>query len=233
MPLAAASTALVAGKLKVGSSAVDKAYLGATQVWPPAASGPSGGSNPTSHNGTINGGVGDMYSSGPTAFYISDVSNAALIGDFSASGFDSAMGLLFRSVALPRGTTLTSATVSITAHQLVGTILGTTIRAVNAANVTAPPTSQTQHAALTLTTASVAWTPSTWVGGTRYTTPDLSAVLNEVLQRSDWVSGNNLMVVIGDSVAGWPGAARYITVRGYSFAANNSNAPTLAASGTY
>src|SRR5262249_28731317 len=48
-------------------------------------------------------------------------------------------------------------------------------------------------------TASVAWTPNAWTSGqagTGQRTPDLSAVIQEIVNRSGWASGNAIALVI-------------------------------------
>ncbi|MHC5067017.1 MAG: LamG-like jellyroll fold domain-containing protein, partial [Planctomycetota bacterium] len=52
-----------------------------------------------------------------------------------------------------------------------------------------------------LTTASVNWAPSPWLSagdaGAAQQTPDLSAVVQELVDRGDWASGNDVVFIIG------------------------------------
>ena len=50
-----------------------------------------------------------------------------------------------------------------------------------------------------LTTASMGWTPGAWAvgeAGTNQRTPDLAAIIQEVISRPAWVSGNALALII-------------------------------------
>ncbi len=59
------------------------------------------------------------------------------------------------------------------------------------------------------TTAYVEWTVGTWVSGTLYTSPDLSAVLQEITDRPGWLSGNRLGLLIVNASASLPGSNEY------------------------
>lgn len=48
------------------------------------------------------------------------------------------------------------------------------------------------------TTAEVTWTLSAWVGGTTYDTPDIKTVIQEIVNRGGWVSGNYMALFIDD-----------------------------------
>jgi hypothetical protein len=64
----------------------------------------------------------------------------------------------------------------------------------------AAPTSESQCNALTLTTASVAWSAvPPWAANTWYGSPDIKAIIQEIVDREGWASGNALIVVIKDS----------------------------------
>lgn len=64
------------------------------------------------------------------------------------------------------------------------------------------PTDLSSHAGKARTTAYAYWNSSqTWVADTEYDTPDFREAVQEVVNRSGWVSGNDLMVLI-DNCAG-------------------------------
>jgi type IV pilus assembly protein PilY1 len=46
------------------------------------------------------------------------------------------------------------------------------------------------------TTATVNWTPDTWTSGLPYRTPDISSVVQEIVNRGDWANGNALALLI-------------------------------------
>ena len=47
-----------------------------------------------------------------------------------------------------------------------------------------------------LTTASTAWTPGSWSSGSDYNSPDISAVVQEIVNQGAWASGNSLAIII-------------------------------------
>lgn len=195
---------------------------------------PGGGSTPVTVAATLVGGQGDQYSAGSPSHFTTDLTANPLAGDFGASLYDLEMGLLFRSLAIPPGTAFTSATVTIRSHQVQGTMPNLVIEAVAADTVASPPANRAAALALPRTVANVPWTPpGTWsTSGTAIVTPDLSALFNEVVQRPGWVSGNNLLIIVRAATAGYGGSQSNVVARSWFYATNNTNAPTLAGSGT-
>lgn len=66
-----------------------------------------------------------------------------------------------------------------------------------------------------LTTNSVQWTPTDWVGRASYRSPDLSPILNEIFARGGWSQGSSMTFVLsatganGRGVMSWDGGAGY------------------------
>ncbi|MFC2116135.1 T9SS type A sorting domain-containing protein [Bacteroidota bacterium] len=123
-------------------------------------------------------------------------------------GFDhspAAVGLIFLDVQIPAGATITNAYVQFTVDALSeGSTDGAVTMEVygaKEANVTGPftedPFAVTSHPP---TTAKVTWSPgpSVAVGdaGVNEQTPDLSAVITEIIGVAGWASGNGLMIVV-------------------------------------
>lgn len=55
----------------------------------------------------------------------------------------------------------------------------------------------------TRTTASVTWTPGAWAAGNQYDTPSLVSIVQEIVNRGGWSSGNALALIIQcNTVAG-------------------------------
>jgi len=61
------------------------------------------------------------------------------------------------------------------------------------------PTTLAALDALTMTSATVAWTPGDWIDGYVYLTPDLKTSLQEVVNRGGWASGQALILLIEDN----------------------------------
>ncbi len=71
------------------------------------------------------------------------------------------------------------------------------------------------------TGASVTWNPGSWTDGQTYTTPDLAPVIQEVVNRSGWSSGNNMVIFVSASTSSKRAA------RTFDFNGNDSQAPEL------
>lgn len=105
-------------------------------------------------------------------------------------------GMRFRNVTIPKGATITKAYVTFRASSSQSASASVNLFAQAADNATAFTTASNNISSRTRTTASVAWTsiPS-WTLNTNYNTPDLSALVQEVVDRSGWASGNSLAII--------------------------------------
>jgi hypothetical protein len=63
----------------------------------------------------------------------------------------------------------------------------------------AAPTDLSELAALTMTTATVAWSPGPWTDGEVYLTPDLKDPLQEIFDQEGWASGNAVVLILEDN----------------------------------
>lgn len=106
--------------------------------------------------------------------------------------------LLFESVNIPRGSTITAATITMTSDSnLAGTTVTLKIHCNDADNATAP-TNEAEHDGKARTMAFASWSPGGWTSDTEYTTPDIASAVQEVISRNGWNRGNNLLVLIDD-----------------------------------
>lgn len=106
----------------------------------------------------------------------------------------------FQNVPIPQGATITASVLSLTAVQMPNppaTDHHMKIKG-NAVDDAAAPTSEAGINGLARTTAAVDWDPSAWVVNTRYTTSDISSVIQEIVDRAGWASGNDLQIIIED-----------------------------------
>jgi hypothetical protein len=106
--------------------------------------------------------------------------------------------IYFPSVTIPQGATITAATVTLRMSATQGT--GTTVSRFRceAADNPSPPTTAGQFDGRTRTTAYVDWTMPVGSAGNNYTSPDLSAVVQEVVNRGGWASGNMMGFLCDD-----------------------------------
>lgn len=70
-----------------------------------------------------------------------------------------------------------------------------------------------QYNGLSQTSAAVAWTPTVWTNAASYTTPDLKTVLQEIVDRPGWVSGNHILLFYKVPVDAWAtaNAIKFVT----------------------
>ncbi len=121
-------------------------------------------------------------------------------GDRDSGRFDRKSYMLFKNIEITQGTVIESANLHLRALSINGVPL-TIIRADAADNPIAPITGATDWELRSYTSAGVTWNPTviTWVIDTIQTSPDLTAVIQEVINRPGWVSGNNIGIVWFDN----------------------------------
>jgi len=131
-------------------------------------------------------------------------------------------GVRFTGVNIPQGATITNAYIQFEADRTESGTTSLTINGENADN--APTFGNTDYdiSSRPLTTASVAWSPGSWTlnqAGVNEQTPDISSIIQEVVDSSGWTSGNSLALIIsgsasrrGESYDGDPPAAPLLHV---------------------
>lgn len=109
------------------------------------------------------------------------------------TGGDYYNGQRFQNVTIPQGAIIDSAFITmVCALASVETITGT-FWCEDTASATTFTADSTAYKLRSKTTASVNWTRGPITLGVAYTTSNLAAPLQEVINRSDWASGNNLV----------------------------------------
>ena len=109
-------------------------------------------------------------------------------------------GLRFTNVLLPNHATVTGAYVQFEADETQSEATSLLVQG-QAADNAATFTSTTRNVSgRPRTAASATWSPQAWTlvgeAGPKQRTPDLSAVVQEIVNRSGWVSGNALAIII-------------------------------------
>ena len=130
----------------------------------------------------------------------------------------------FLNVTIPKGATITSAKIQYKARASTTPI--NTQSSIYANKVVAPtsPTSEATYAAKALTTAFVNWdSMSAWTASNWYDSPDISTVIQEIVNQTSWISGNALMIMHKNRRASGP--TGYLEMNGYENGA--ANAPKL------
>jgi len=104
------------------------------------------------------------------------------------------VGIRIANIPVPAGATITSAHLQFTTDEVSTGASSLAIRAEDADNAAAYTTAINAVTSRSTTAASVAWAPPDWttVGqtGAAQQTPDLSALVQAVVSRTDWVPGN-------------------------------------------
>jgi len=137
------------------------------------------------------------------------------VGDYSAAYYDFKCYSRFVTINLPQGKDLTDARLKLNAGP-IGTVIPTIIFEGEAADSATQVTSVTNYDSRAKTSNSVSWTPAAWVQFTWYTTPDIAAIVEEIIGRAGWVSGNALQMFWKDNTAGYGGVADKL-VNSYSY----------------
>ncbi|SVC42406.1 uncharacterized protein METZ01_LOCUS295260, partial [marine metagenome] len=144
----------------------------------------------------------EQYADSYAGSRVDTVSNDLVLGADPQNGSQT-VGLRFTAVEVPKGVTVKEAHIEFRAK---GTSTGAadyTIKAVNVGNV-GPIQNRTDAITdVATTTASASWSLSganaedDWdTPGAEHLTPDLTAVVQEVVNRTDWSSQNNMGFVI-------------------------------------
>lgn len=151
-------------------------------------------------------------------------SDLELVRDDGTGAGEQIVGLRFENLALPPGALVAQAHIQFAADETQSEATTLLIRAQAADSAPGFTPTANDLGARPLTTAAVVWTPPPWTTvderGARQRTPDLSALLNEVLRRPGWTNGNAMVFLItgtgqrtadaADKLAGFPAT---LTVR--------------------
>ncbi|MEM7156420.1 MAG: hypothetical protein AAF799_26440 [Myxococcota bacterium] len=113
------------------------------------------------------------------------------------------VGVRFTNISIPRGASIEHAYVQFTADEKHSGSTSLVIRAHDTNDAGRFTTAKYNLSGRSLTDASVNWNPSAWntknVATPNERTPDLSEVIQEVIDRPGWNSGNDLALVITGS----------------------------------
>lgn len=145
------------------------------------------------------------------------------IGDqANTTSYDHRGGMRFTNISIPEGTTIVSAYISLKAQNYAGQIVDSIIRGQDADNA-ATFSTYSDFIGRNRTTAEVNWTPAAWVNSVWYNSPDLADIIQEIVNREDWESGNSL-VIFWEEADGWD-VQDYTSA--YDYNSGSANAPQL------
>lgn len=108
------------------------------------------------------------------------------------------VGVRFQNLTIPQGATISSAYITFEASvdHSEATRVTFTGQAIDDAPTFDIGSTDSDISSRTDTTARVKWTVPPWTANTTYQTPDLSAIVQEIVDRSGWTSGNAMVFKI-------------------------------------
>jgi len=109
----------------------------------------------------------------------------------------SAVGIRIMNITVPQGATVTNAYLEFVADEAQSVATSLTISAEATSNALAIPTTNYALTSKTKTNASTSWTNlPAWTIGDTYQSTDISSVVQELINRGDWASGNAMTFII-------------------------------------
>ena len=140
----------------------------------------------------------DVEESSTGSMYMNS-SDLELVYDNTSTG-NQTIGMRFNGLTIPQGATITNAYVQFTVDETNSGATNLTIQGENV-NHSAAFTSATNNvSSRAKTSASVAWAPASWTSagqsGSAQQTPDLKNIVQQIVNRSGWTSGNSITLII-------------------------------------
>jgi hypothetical protein len=139
----------------------------------------------------------EQYATGPVSINSTDLE---LVNDAAGGAGDQIVGVRFENLALAAGVILATADIQFAADETQSEVTALTVRAQAADNAAIFTTTASSLSARPLTSSSVVWSPAPWttIGerGPLQRTPDLAAIVREVIARPGWASGNAMAFLI-------------------------------------
>jgi uncharacterized protein YjiK len=113
------------------------------------------------------------------------------------------VGTRFTGVAIPRGATITNAYLQFTADEVHSVTTSLTIRGQAADNPTIFTTTAFDLSSRPTTAASASWSPGAWLAvgdaGLAQRSSNLAAIIQELVNRAGWASGNSVVLLVTGS----------------------------------
>ncbi len=118
-------------------------------------------------------------------------------------GFTQMVGMRFTNITVPNGASITSAWIQFKTDETQSGGISLSIRGEASDDALTFFDANSNISSRALTTASITWSPGPWnsVGeeGPKQQTPDLSSIIQEIVNRPGWASGNSLVIIISGS----------------------------------
>ena len=128
-------------------------------------------------------------------------SDLELVDDGSRT--DQTVGMRFNGIDIPQGATILNSYVQFQVDETNSGSSDLEIRGQDDDNATTFTSSSRNISSRPTTAASVSWAPVPWTSkgeaGPDQRTPDLSAIIQEIVDRTGWVANNSLVIIITGS----------------------------------
>ena len=118
------------------------------------------------------------------------------------------VGMRFNTINIPAGAAILNAYVQFKVDETHSPVTSLTIQGQAADNATTFTTATANISSRPRTSAAVNWQPAPWptqgLAGVAQQTPNIAAVVQEIISRPGWSSGNSLVIIItgtGERVA--------------------------------
>ncbi|MEJ2687990.1 MAG: hypothetical protein P8124_12485, partial [Gammaproteobacteria bacterium] len=116
------------------------------------------------------------------------------LGGFAVSTNNSVVGVRFQDVAIPQGATITTAYIEFTANSANSETTNLLIEGEDSDDAAPFATTVDNIKSRTATSATVSWNNvAAWSAGLTYQSPSLTTIVQEIVNRGAWVSGNAMV----------------------------------------
>jgi hypothetical protein len=121
------------------------------------------------------------------------------IGD--SAGVSRNLFVRFQNILIPKNATISNAYISLYAYNTASTANAKAIIYGNDVDDSSWPISSGEYNALVITTANVTWAMPNTTAGEMYDTPDIASVIQEIVNRDLWGSGNALTILLKNNIS--------------------------------
>ncbi len=147
------------------------------------------------------GGVGSNFGTGHGYMYNSSPRIELTRDDQDPSSGNQTVGLRFTGLTIPKNAIITGAFLTFrginpVAPNTNSETTNLTIKGEAADNPGTFTTTAFNVSGRTKTTASVSWSPATWSNAVNYNSTSITSIVQEIVNRSGWSSGNSMVFVI-------------------------------------
>ena len=156
------------------------------------------------------------------------------------AGVNQWVGMRFTNISIPRGASITNAYVEFEVDETGTTATSVTIRGQASDNALAFTSSTSNISSRARTAAQVAWNniPAWTTVNVKWQTPNISSIVQEIVNRPAWASGNSIVIIINgtgrrtaESYNGEPAAAPKLVIQ-YTTSAVSTPTTTSAPTST-